>query len=42
MNRPSLRRALALLLAAALTLSLFSCARLTPSEKFRELLEEIF
>ncbi len=41
MNRPSLRRALALLLAAALTLSLFSCARLTPSEKFRELLEEL-
>ena len=41
MNRTRLRRALALLLAAVFSLSLFSCSRETPSEKFQALLAEL-
>ena len=41
MNRTRLRRATALLLTAVISLSLFSCSSMSPSEKFNALLEEL-
>ena len=41
MNHTCLRRVTALFLTAVISLSLFSCSSMSPSEKFNALLEEL-